>query len=96
MEEVFLLLQTRLMVEFYTKAGDFKQGVDGKLITAGGEYVQGIGPVIQGDMIDNDMYSEFVASKKQLKVILLYKQSTPKQPIMHKVLKKMLIQLQEE
>lgn len=48
---------------YYTKAGDFKQGVDGKLITSGENYVQGVGAVIQGDMIDNDLYSQFVASK---------------------------------
>jgi flagellar hook protein FlgE len=48
---------------YYTKAGDFQQNVDGKLITSGGNYVQGVGAVIQGDMIDNDMYTQFVASK---------------------------------
>ena len=48
---------------YYTKAGDFKQGVDGKLITSGGNYVQGAAAVVQGNMIDNDMFSKFVASK---------------------------------
>lgn len=48
---------------FYTKAGDFKQAVDGKLITAGGEYVQGIGATVEGTMIDNEKYSKFVASR---------------------------------
>jgi flagellar hook protein FlgE len=48
---------------FYTKAGDFKQGVDGKLITSGENYVQGVAATVNGTMIDNDMYSKFVASK---------------------------------
>ncbi|MFA6788648.1 MAG: flagellar hook-basal body complex protein [Arcobacteraceae bacterium] len=48
---------------YYTKAGDFKQGVDGKLITSGENYVQGVGAVIDGTMIDNDLYTQFVASK---------------------------------
>lgn len=50
---------------FYTKAGDFRQGVDGKLITSGEYYVQGITATVDAPngMIDNDMYSKFVASK---------------------------------
>jgi flagellar hook protein FlgE len=48
---------------FYTKAGDLKQGVDGKLITSGGNYVQGVGATITGDMINTSLYTQFIASK---------------------------------
>ncbi|MFA7083313.1 MAG: flagellar hook-basal body complex protein [Arcobacteraceae bacterium] len=48
---------------FYTKAGDFKQHVDGKLVTSGGNYVQGVNATVTGDMIDNNIYNQFIASK---------------------------------
>jgi flagellar hook protein FlgE len=40
-----------------------QQDVSGRLITADGNYIQGVGATIQGDMIDNDIYTQFIASK---------------------------------
>lgn len=50
--------------EYYvSKAGDFKQDVDGFLVTASGKYVMGIPATITGDMIINEDYPRFIASQ---------------------------------
>lgn len=48
---------------YYSRAGDFKQAVDGKLVTATGLNVQGHAATVTGDMIINEDYPNFMASQ---------------------------------
>lgn len=48
---------------FYSRAGDFKQAVDGKLVTANNLVVQGHPATITGDMIINEDFPNFFASQ---------------------------------
>lgn len=48
---------------FVSRAGDFKQNVEGFLTTPSGKYVQGIPATVTGDIIINEDYPNFMASQ---------------------------------
>ncbi len=58
----FIVQDPNSDARYYTKAGNFLQDVNGFLTTQTGEYVQGVSPTITGDLIANDLYTQFISS----------------------------------